>query len=145
MYAKNYFQRVARAERDLRTITARIRHYQELGLLSPPPDSQGAPGGTKNPSSRVETAAIGIVDTTAALMARAAEYQRMITEAETVINQLSQDNFRRILELHYLCGMSLSSVSDEMRYRNPNSIYRAHSWALRAAQPIIDSLPEPGQ
>jgi hypothetical protein len=43
-----------------------------------------------------------------------------------------------ILNYRYLCGWSYKSISDELKYNDPNSVYRAHGWALREAQKIIN-------
>ena len=50
--------------------------------------------------------------------------------AEKLIEKVPQENYRRILTLRYMCGMSFPGISDEMRYTDRNSVYRAHGWAL---------------
>jgi hypothetical protein len=64
----------------------------------------------------------------------------LIAEAEQVISRIEHDRLRRILTLRYLCGMSLRSISDELGYKDSNSVYRAHGYALLAAQKIIDRM-----
>ena len=127
--AKAYLQRVAFAEREIKTLKARIAHYEDLGLSitafrTDPPviASKGA--------SRVEMAAVGIVDSLGSLNANLGAYTAIVRDAEEKIKKIPQENYRRLLTLRYLCGMSFRSVSDELRYEDRNSIYRAHGYAL---------------
>ena len=78
----------------------------------------------------MENAAIGIVDTLRDIEAQIRAYTVTVNEAEKLIKKVPQENYRRILTLRYLCGMSFRSVSDEMQYTDRNSIYRAHGYAL---------------
>ena len=127
--AKAYLQRVAFAEREIKTLKARIAHYEDLGLSitafrtdTPVIASKGA--------SRVEMAAVGIVDSLGSLNANLGAYTAIVRDAEEKIKKIPQENYRRLLTLRYLCGMSFRSVSDELRYEDRNSIYRAHGYAL---------------
>ena len=127
--AKAYLQRVAFAEREIKTLKARIAHYEDLGLSitafrtdTRVIASEGA--------SRVEMAAVGIVDSLGSLDANLRAYEAIVGDAEKRIRKIPQENYRRLLTLRYLCGMSFRSVSDELRYEDRNSIYRAHGYAL---------------
>ena len=127
--AKAYLQRVAFAEREIKTLKARIAHYEDLGLSitafrtdTPVIASKGA--------SRVEMAAVGIVDSLGSLDTNLRAYEAIVGDAEKRIRKIPQENYRRLLTLRYLCGMSFRSVSDELRYEDRNSIYRAHGYAL---------------
>lgn len=84
-------------------------------------------------------AAVGMVDAERALRGKIDGYLKRISEAEEIIDQISAERYRQILSLHYLCGMSLRSVSDELGYKDENSIYRAHGWALAEAQKIMNA------
>jgi len=81
-------------------------------------------------SSRTESVAVGIVDTLDALNAKLGAYSAIVRYAEEMIEKIPQENYRRLLSLRYLAGMSFRSVSDEMNYTDRNSVYRAHGWAL---------------
>ena len=50
------------------------------------------------------------------------------------------DKYRKILSYRYLCQWSFRSISDELKYDDPNSVYRAHGWALVKAQEILDRM-----
>jgi hypothetical protein len=66
----------------------------------------------------------------------------IISRAERVIKQIPQEKYRQILEYKYLCGKSFRWISDELDYTDPNSIYRAHGWALKEAQKVLNRLKE---
>ena len=137
MKAKDFFRQVLRAESQLKQLTARLRHYEDIGLTITPSNSGAGSGGQKG-VSRVELAAIGMVDATSHLVEEIREYQRIINRAEQVINAVPQEKYRQILNYRYLCGWSFRSISDELRYNDPNSIYRAHGWALHEAQILLN-------
>ena len=136
--AKAYLQRVAFAEREIKTLKARIAHYEDLGLSitafrtdTPVIASKGA--------SRVEMAAVGIVDSLGSLDANLRAYEAIVRDAEKLIAKMPQENYRRLLTLRYLCGMSFRSISDEMRYTDRNSVYRAHGWALMEFGKVLNN------
>ena len=141
MTAKEFFQQVRTAENELKMIAAKCRHYEDIGL-SMAINISGMPSSGKKGTSRVEMAAVGATDALTALEAQRAHYSRIIAQAEAVINLIPQEKYRQILNYRYLCGWSFRSISDELEYNDPNSIYRAHGWALAEAQKVIDSMEE---
>ena len=137
MKAKDFFLQVRQAESKLKTLTARLSHYEEIGLTLSPSNNGPGSGGQRG-TSRVELAAIGMVDATSHLTDEIKRYQAIVNRAEAVIAQIRQEKYRLLLNYRYLCGWTFRSISDELRYNDPNSIYRAHGWALREAQIILD-------
>lgn len=136
MTAKEFFRTVRRAESELKVLNAKLEHYEELGI-----SMGGIAGGTGNrnrSASRVEMAAVGAVDALRDLYDQRREYMAIIARAEHIISQVPQDKYRRILSYHYILGKSLRWISDELDYKDPNSIYRSHGWALYQAQKILN-------
>lgn len=139
MRARDYFRQVRIAERELKMTRAKIRHFQDVaysitgGSLDSPVVSHSLG------PSRVETAAMGIYDATRALERQAEGFIEVIRRAEELIRQIPQEKYREILTLRYLAGWSWRSISDELRYQDEKSVYRAHGWALREAQKILDN------
>jgi len=138
MKAKDFFRHVLFAEKELKLIRAKIQHYEDLGLSI-------SGGGMDSPmvshsvgTSRVEAAAMGIFDNTLKLQQRAKEYVEVINRAEAIIQQIPQERYRQILTYRYLAGWSFRSISDELGYSAPKSVYHAHGFALEVAQGIID-------
>lgn len=139
MRAREYFHRVSIAENELKMIRAQLRHYYDIGLSIQSCPSGGTGGGNKTRNtSRVELSAIGIADATEALIRQENEYVKIITQAKILIENIPQEKYRQILTYRYLCGWSFRSISDELGYHDPNSVYRAHGWALTEAQKILN-------
>lgn len=127
---------VQRAEGKIRIYQAKLRHFEDLGVISA--STGTAIGSRQKGASRVELAAVGMVDSARALQAEIDKYSAIVKDAEEVIASLQSETFQKILTLHYLCDMSLRSISDELKYKDPNSVYRAHGWALAEAQKVIN-------
>ena len=136
MKAKEFFRQVRFAESEIKILNAKIQHYEDLGISMG--GTAGVVGNKNRGTSRVELAAIGTVDATWDLEKQKREFVAIIARAERVIRQIPQERYRQILNYRYLCGKSFRWISDELEYNDPNSIYRAHGWALEAAQKILD-------
>ena len=142
MKAKAYFLQVLAAEKELKLIRAKIRHYEDIGLSITGGSMDSPVVSHSRGSSRVEAAAMGIFDATRALEARAEEYVILIRRAEQMVSKIAQERYREILTFRYLCGWSWRSISDELGYKDEKSVYRAHGYALAEAQKIIDKGEE---
>lgn len=140
MRAKELFRMVRTAESELKILNAKIQHYEELGMSMSMGSNSGMPGSGNRGTSRVEIAACGAVDATMDLERQKREYLAIIRRAEHVIKMLPQERYRQILTYRYICGKSLRWISDELEYTDQNSIYRAHGWALKEAQKILDKM-----
>lgn len=136
MRAKEFFRQVAATEKKLKVLQAKYRHFEELGLSITSHTS--AVGGHQQGMSRVELAVVGKVDASMDLDEKMQEYRALIHQAERVIDRIPQEKYRQLLTYRYLCGWSFKSISDELDYKDPNSVYRAHGWALAEAQRILN-------
>lgn len=136
MKAREFFRQVRIAESELKVLNAKLRHYEDIGLSIG--GSAGVIGNKQRGTSRVELAAIGAVDVFRELIDQQKRYTAIIARAEQIIRAIPQEKYRRILNYRYLCGMSFKSISDELMYNDPNSVYRAHGWALNEAQKILN-------
>ena len=85
-------------------------------------------------------AAVGMVDVLSALAAQIEKHARIIQDAENLIARIPQEKYRQLLTLRYLAGMSWQSISDEMGYKDKNSVYRAHGYALIAAGKVKGAM-----
>ena len=138
MTAKEYLQQIAYAERQIRTIQAQIDHYRDLGLRITS-SMTDTPISASKGSSRVESAAVGIVDGLESLNANLRAYSVKCDYAVKLIDKIPQERYRRIITLHYLCDWKLPKVGEELKYEDRNSIYRAHGWALSEMQKVLDA------
>ena len=114
-----------------------IDHYTAVGT-SISSKWGGLGGRSTNISSKVETAVIGAVEAQIGISDELTRYRQIVMEAERVISRVPQERFREILTLHYLAGMNLTDVARTIGYKYTENLYRAHGWALREAQKIID-------
>ena len=137
MKAKDFFKQVRYAESEIKVINAKIEHFREIGV-SISCGTSGSIGNRNRGTSRVELAACGVVDASMDLEAQKREFTAIIARAEHVIQQIPQEKYRRLLDYRYICGKSFRWISDELEYNDPNSVYRAHGFALREAGKIIN-------
>ena len=136
MSIKAFFKDVARAEHRITVLTARLEHYKSMGLsVTTHLDAVGG-SHARNGSSKVEEAVVGMTDMVESIQEELARYREIVKEAEDLIAKVPQERYRMLLELHYLCGRSLRSISDDLGYTDYNSIYQAHGWALQTADRI---------
>lgn len=129
MTPKEYLLQVASAERQIRSIRARIDHYRDLTIGSGM-NMDNTPVTHSKGSSRTEMIAVGIIDALSRLNANLGAYEKIVSDAEKMIEQVPQENYRLILTYRYLCGMGFPRIGEELRYKDRNSIYRAHGFAL---------------
>lgn len=142
MTAKEFFQRVLKAEKALKILNAKLEHFEELGFSLGGGRDDGMPGSSNRSASRVELAAVGAVDALYSIQRQQREYMAIIGRAEGIIQRIPQEKYQNILSYHYLLGKSFSWISDELGYKDPNSVYRAHGWALYEAQKILNKMEE---
>lgn len=138
MKAKEFFRQVRIAETELKVLNAKRQHYLDLGISMGGSSTSGTIGSKNRSTSRVELAACGAVDAMQDLEEQRKRYLAIIARAEKVISQIRQEKYRQILDYRYICGKSFRWISDELEYNDPNSIYRAHGWALKEAQKILN-------
>jgi len=143
MTAKEFFRQVRHAENELKVLNIKLTHYEDLGFSLG--GASGVIGNKQRGSSRVEMAAIGAVDVLRDLEEQKRAYLAVIARAEQVIGSIPQEKYRQILTFRYLCGWSFPSISDELRYKDKNSVYRAHGWALCAAQKVLNRTVKDGE
>ena len=136
MTIKEFFRQVREAERELYLIRRQQEHIRDMAV-----SLRGmSQNGIRSPSrrSRVEDAGVRIADLEAALNERAMAYNDLVERAQRIIDQIPQMKFREVLTLRYLCGHSWRTVSDEMDFEDPKSVYRVHGLALMAAKKIYE-------
>lgn len=136
MKAKDFFNAAARAQKRVRKLQDMLRHYSELAT-STTSRITGMPGGA-GPGSKVENAVVGMIDTEGKLREELAQAKKLVSTARAVITLVPVERYRRILDLKYLQGWTFVQVGEEIGYKDRNSVYRAHGYALREAQGVLD-------
>lgn len=137
MTAREFLLSVQRAERELKIISDRRRHYEDLIVSIGSNMGKTSFGKPSNPSSKTETAAVGIVYLIDQLTTKEKEYSAMVQKAEKLISGLKQDKFREILTRRYLNSESWRTIRDKMGYKDEKSVFRCHGYALRELQKVM--------
>lgn len=137
MTAKEYLLSVQKAEHELKIISDRRRHYEDLIAAIGSNMGKTSFGKPSNASSKVETAAVGIVYLIDQLATKEKEYTALVQKAEELIGKLEKERFREILTRKYLNGESWKTIRDKMGYRDEKSVYRCHGYALKAFSELM--------
>ena len=137
MTAKEFLLSVQRAEREIKLIQDRRRHYEDLIASIGSHMAKTVIVQTSGNTSKTEIAAIGLVDVADRLTVKEKEYVALIQRAEELIGKLKQDKFRELLIRRYLIGESWKTIRDKMDYKDEKSVYRCHGYALRELQKLL--------
>lgn len=89
--------------------------------------------------SRVENAALRLVEVCDRLEREAERYAEAISKAEALISSLDNSKYRQVLTLRYIEGCNWKKICEEMGYRDEKSAFRVHGWALQAADSKLHS------
>ena len=142
MDAKTFFREALEAAHEIRDLELQLDHYRNMiggvsARLSPIVTS-------KNNHSRVEDIALNLAEIEGDITDRMYTYTERIRAAGAVVAQLKSYRQRQVLTLRYLCGHTWKTITDEMGYSEPKSVYRMHGWALISAQKILDQQENGG-
>ena len=135
MRAKEYFERVRQAEKELWLIQKKKAHWAEM--VTRMSGNSEVYIRTLEKRSPTENAAVHLADLGAELEQEEREYLRVDREARELIAKIPQPRFREVLTLRYICGHSWKTVRDEMDYEGEKSVFKVHGWALLAAEKIL--------
>lgn len=136
MQAKEFMLSVQKAEKELKIISAKKRHYADLAMSIGAKIRVVVVDKTDN-GSKTETAAIGLYEMQARLDAKEQEYVALVHKAEDLISKIPHEKFRQVLTYRYLCNWSWKSIRDEMGYKDEKSVFRCNGYALRELQKVM--------
>lgn len=135
MVAKEYMEMVQEAEQELQLIAEQRQHYMALGGALAA--NFGGMSSVHDGHSRVEQAGIGLADLAAELESKAAEYARIVTEAQALVEQIPVLNFRKVLTYHYFLGKDMAEVNRLMGFKDDKSAYRVRGYALKELDKLM--------
>lgn len=138
MGAKEFFQSVLEAQRELKLIRKKREHYLDMATGTSGMSETNIRSSGKR--SRVEAAALELVELADQLDKEAEIYVERVKLAEQIIQKLEKPRYRQVLTLRYLAGHSWRTVADEMDYADVNSAFHVHGWALRAAEKFLPTV-----
>ena len=136
MNVKRLLVSVIDAQRRIRDMLARKEHYRELATSISGMSENRIRSTDKR--SRVETAALALVDLGADLGKQAEMLAEQLREAERLLDQLSNARHSQILGMRYLEAKSWDEIMRVMGYGDIHSAYRLHGYALAELQKIAD-------
>lgn len=138
MDSKELFKRVYVAQQEIKLLELRRRKYIEMATSASGMTETCIRGSGGN--SRVEQAALQLVELADRVGNTAAEYERMVREAEGLISRLDSPRHRQVLTLRYIECKSWREINQLMGYEDEKSVYRVHGWALKAAQKLLGDV-----
>ena len=136
MSVKEYLQSIRGAEREIRILKEKRQHYLDMAT-SMSGMSESTIRNT-NKRSRVEIAAVNLVELSDEISEQAELLQRRVKGAEWLISKLDKPRYRQVLTLRYLAGKSWADVAREMGYQETHNAHTIHGWALAEAQKIFE-------
>lgn len=136
MTSKEFFRRVWEAQKEISIINMRREKYLSIAVGMGGMSETGIHA-TGN-KSKVELAALSLVELSDRLGNTAAEYAKLVSDAEGLISRLERQRHRQVLTLRYIEGRPWKAISDIMGYQDEKSVFRVHGWALKAAQQLLD-------
>lgn len=136
MDAKTFFREALEASQEIKDLERQLDHYRDMiggtsARLSPIVTA-------RTNSSRVEDIALNLAEIEADITDHIYIYTERIKGARAVVEQIKSYRQRQVLTLRYLCGHSWKTITDEMGYSEPKSVFRMHGWALVSAQKVLD-------
>lgn len=90
--------------------------------------------------SRVESAALALVELADRMEQDADQLAQAILKAERLIAALERPRHREVLTLRYIEGKSWRQITEAMGYQDEKSAFRVHGWALQAADEAMRKL-----
>jgi len=138
MRAHAYFARVDEARQEVDTLRRRRDKYIEMATGMSGMSETAIRGNSTR--SRVEAAALSLVELSDRLDIAAEGYAQTVREAEALIARLQRPRHRQVLTLRYIEGRKWREITQIMGYTDPKSAFRVHGWALQAAQKLLDDV-----
>ena len=135
-HTREFFQRVANADRRLSAMAQQCEHFRELAMQATGNLQAIRVGGTRQ-RSKVEDGVVNLVDLVREIDERAKELRAWRDEAVSVIDALDDPQAKEVLELRYLCTMGWNEIALRMHYEIAH-VHRIHRRALALAQAEID-------
>jgi len=138
MTAKEFFQSVREADHRLASLRQQRQQIEQQAF------SMGGMSETniRSPGnrSRVESAALRLVELDEAMGEAAEHYADLMEQAQEILSQVENTRHYEVLSYRYVCGMSWKQVAEKMGYTGLKSVFQVHGWALMEAQKIMDRL-----
>lgn len=137
--AKRYLQRIGWIRHRIESAALEAVHYREMAtsITAAMDGDRVSAGGTH---SRIESAALKILELAEQTDRDAMELAWRVTQARLILGRLEDEREIALLDLRYFEQRSWASIQTAMGYASPTSVYRLHGSALlhyaQAAQKV---------
>ena len=126
---KEYLREVRHAHLRAETLCARAERYRELATCATGRTDALRISGTPG-RSKVEQYVLELVDVHSELEREIGTLLKYTREAEKIIATLSDDRYRAVLQLRYLCGYDWQDIADRLHF-SLRWVHKLHGEALR--------------
>lgn len=132
---KHFFEQVRDAGFEIKTIKRQQERYEELGR-SLGCNLSGMPS-YRQPTSKVEMAAIELADLYTDLGDTALLLCSLIRKGQAIIDAMPTRRYRQLLTERYINLGSWTEVTRRLGYQDDKSVFRALGEALREAENVV--------
>lgn len=128
MTAKEYLERIREVDREIDLLIAERNRALDivLQITVDPSDIRVQSGSV---SSRVENAAIRMIDLAQKIDKKIDEYIDMKAEAVRLIDRINDARYRAVLKYRYVDGMKWDEIIESMKYESAQ-VFRIHIDAI---------------
>ena len=138
--ARQFLREVRHAHFRLEALCARAERYREMATRATGRTDALRVSGTPN-RSKVESYVLELVDMHDELQKEISRLRGLQSQAEKMISQVTDERYRCVLELRYLCGMDWQDVADRLHY-SLRWVHKLHAEALKGVNPLYPT-PRP--
>lgn len=128
--AKRFLQRIIWLKRRMESAALEAVHYREMAT-SITAAMDGDRVSSSGTHSRVESAALRILELAEQADRDAMELAWRVTQARLILGQLEDEREITVLRLRYFEQRSWTAIQTAMGYASPTSVYRLHGSALQ--------------
>jgi RNA polymerase sigma factor (sigma-70 family) len=135
MTAKEYLRQYGQLKREVLRLIDERQRWVDLATRITPSYSD-APKGGQSGDGKIPAAVEKIVEQERRIDAKIAEMAKLLDEIEKLLGEVGNPDYRLLLELRYLQGLTWEQIAERMRYSRRHVI-RLHGSALLQMQDVL--------
>ena len=141
MTAKEYLRQYGQIEREIERLLEERQRWVDLATRITPAYSD-APKGGQSGDGKIPAAVERIAEQEEKIDAKIAELTKLLDEIEKLLGEVRNSNYRLLLELRYLQGLTWEQIAEKMHY-SWRHIIRLHGKALLQMQNVLVCHSQP--
>ena len=135
MTAKEYLRQYGQLKREVLRLIDERQRWVDLATRITPAYSD-APKGGQSGDGKIPAAVEKIVEQERRIDAKIAEMTKLLDEIEKLLGEVGNPDYRLLLELRYLQGLTWEQIAKKMHFSWPH-IIRLHGKALLQMQDVM--------